>query len=139
MMSLKERIKECLNRYTTISDEGFEDFYKLYSSMPYFSEDMEFRRDNVLFVFVFVFMAKIQYAKEGTYGNSWEKRKEVGVFMNMARKFDRLENMIIDGKKDEVGESKADTVADEGVYSVLWLTYILRESPEEFTQWMASI
>lgn len=138
-MSLKERIKDCLKQYTSISDEGFEDFYKLYSSMPYFSEDMDFRRDNVLLVFVFVFMAKIQYAKEGTYGNSWEKRKEVGVFMNMARKFDRLENMIIDGKQDEVGESKVDTVADEGVYSVLWLTYILRESPEEFKQWMASI
>lgn len=138
-MNLKERIKDCLFQYTTISEEAFESFFNLYSSMPYYSEDMEIRRDNILFVFVFVFMAKIQYAKEGTYGNSWEKRKEVGVFMNMARKFDRLENMIIDGAKDEVGESKVDTVADEGNYATLWMTYILRENPEEFNKWMTSI
>lgn len=118
-----------------ITEEEFEKFYSLYSSLPYFSEDMELRRDNVLFVYVFMFLAQVQYSKEGTYGDSWARRKEIGVFMNLARKFDRLESMMIDGAKDEVGESKIDTVGDTANYGLLWMTYFVRNSPKEFAQW----
>lgn len=133
---VKEKIREILSNYVEISDKGFENFYAFYSKLPYFSENMAVRRDNVLLVYVFMVLSNVQYKKEGTYGNSWEKRGELEVFFNVARKFDRLENIMLKGATDEVGESHADTVADLANYGLLWMTYILREKPELFFNWL---
>lgn len=133
---IKEAVLEILEENIGIKGDEAESFYEFYSKLPYFKEDMEVRRDNVLFVYVSMYLSEIQYKKEGSYGNSWEKRKEVGVFMNLARKFDRLEGFIVDGKSDEVGETKIDTVGDTANYGVLWATYLLRTDPAGFKNWL---
>jgi hypothetical protein len=96
----------------------------------------ELREDNALMTLAFVSLSHLQYSKEGSYGRSWCKRGEQDIFFNMARKFDRLENMTLHSKDDEVGESKVDTVGDEANYGMLWVTYILRNNPADFVKWL---
>lgn len=95
------------------------------------------RRDNALMHAVLAPLLHMQYRKEGTYGDSWAKRGEIGVFFNISRKFDRLEHIVLNGARDEVGESDIDTVADLANYALLWLTYIARERPDQFKDWLA--
>lgn len=99
----------------------------------------EARRDNVLLHVAIAPLLKLQYHKEGAYGDSWAKRGELEVFFNISRKFDRLENIMLNGALDEVDESYVDTVADLANYGLLWLTFIAREKPELFTNWVNSI
>ncbi len=108
---------------------------RLYINMPYTFPGMELRDDNLLMVTVFPFLAEIQYKKEGSYGRSWCKRGELDVFFNTARKFDRIENIMLNGAKDEVGESTIDTVGDMANYGQLWMTYYLRNHKEAFFAW----
>lgn len=99
-------------------------------------DENEVREDNLLMTAVFVVLSQLQYSKEGTYGRSWCKRGELDVFFNLARKFDRLENMMINGSKDEVGEPMIDTVGDEANYGLLWMTLFLRKHPKVFLDWI---
>jgi hypothetical protein len=107
-----------------------------YMSLPYVDYDSPIREDNVLVAVTLPFLLNLQYKKEGAYGRSWCKRGELDTFFNTARKFDRIENMMLKGAKDEVGEGKVDTVGDMASYGLLWLTYILREHPESFVDWV---
>jgi len=108
---------------------------RLYVNLPYTHPEMELRDDNLLMVAVFPFLAEIQYKKEGAYGRSWCKRGEPDIFFNTARKFDRIENIVLNGARDEVGESTIDTVGDMANYSQLWMTYYLRENTTAFLDW----
>ena len=119
-----------------VADITVDELVEVYASLPYVHPEMEIREDNLLMTVVFVYLSEIQYKKEGTYGRSFCKRGEMDIFFNMARKFDRLENMMLHDKKDEVGEGKTDTVGDEANYGMLWMTYILREKPELFKNWL---
>ena len=74
-----------------------------------------------------------------SYGDSWKKRGQVGVFMNIARKFDRIENILeasakgfdVDPDKIAVSEeSLLDTVLDLFVYSGLYMTLLKEKHPE---------
>lgn len=107
-----------------------------YLSLPYIDYDAPVREDNLLVAVTLPFILELQYKKEGTYGRSWCKRGEMDTFFNTARKFDRIENIMLNGAKDEVGESKVDTVGDLTSYGLLWLTYILRNQPEAFMAWV---
>jgi len=119
-----------------VADITVDELVEVYAKLPYVHPEMELREDNLLMTTVFVYLSEIQYKKEGTYGRSFCKRGEMDIFFNMARKFDRLENMMLHDKKDEVGEGKTDTVGDEANYGMLWMTYILREKPELFKNWL---
>lgn len=107
----------------------------IYVRLPYVGPNTEIREDNLLFVAVFPILASLQYRKEGTYGRSWCKRGELDVFFNTARKFDRIENIMINGARDEVGESTIDTVGDLTNYGLLWMTLYCRKSPQAFLSW----
>jgi hypothetical protein len=107
-----------------------------YMSLPYLDFDAPIREDNVLVAITLPFILGLQYKKEGAYGRSWCKRGELDTFFNTARKFDRIENMMLNGAKDEVGEGKVDTVGDMASYGLLWMTFILREHPNEFFSWL---
>lgn len=96
------------------------------------------RYDNAMLHLVTGQVLQMHHAKEGTYGNSWCRRGELGIFFNIARKFDRLENMVVHDRADEVGESRIDTIADLATYSLLWLTLIMREHPEAYRTWQDS-
>lgn len=107
-----------------------------YLALPFLDYDEPVREDNLLVAVTFPFLLNLQYKKEGAYGRSWCKRGEMDTFFNTARKFDRIENMMLNGAKDEVGEGKVDTVGDMASYGLLWLTFILREHPDAFTDWI---
>src|SRR5690606_10508288 len=78
-------------------DEIYRDFIPFYWALPYTKKDGDVRRDNVLMCYIFWKLAGIQYAKEGAYGSSYAKRGELEVFFNVSRKFDRLENIMLNG------------------------------------------
>jgi hypothetical protein len=130
---IEKRLKEILPKETP--EIFIDNTVNLYVNLPYVDPDMDVRDDNLLFVAVFPFLAEIQYTKEGGYGRSWCKRGEMDVFFNTARKFDRIENIMLNGGKDEVGEATIDTVGDMTNYGFLWMTYYLREHTTIFLEW----
>lgn len=78
--------------------------------------------------------------RESTYRMSFAKRGEVGIWMNLARKYDR-----IDGLMEQIGKAKIqdiyitliDTLVDLALYSLKWLAIIRRFEPESFGIWMS--
>lgn len=133
-VKVRNKLKELLPENTP--EELIDNAVKVYISLPYVNSQTEIREDNLLLAVVFPLLAELQYRKEGSYGRSWCKRGELDIFFNTARKFDRIENIMLKGAKDEVGESHADTVADLTNYGLLWMTYILREKPALFFDWL---
>lgn len=132
---LRERLNELLPKSDNIDVQKVIDVYK---ELPHVNPEMEIRDDNLLLTVVFLSLSGVQYSKEGTYGDSWRKRGELEVFFNLARKFDRLENIVLNGSKDEVGEPYVDTVGDSANYGLLWMTLILRQDPDLFLSWVES-
>jgi len=71
--------------------------------------------------------------KDKIYGSSYCKRGEkYGIFPNVARKFDRLENLVT-SEIPAGDEAKATTIADLMMYCALWLNYLRENKPEEFS------
>lgn len=121
-----------------LSEEEITQLSHQYVGQSYIDVNIPLREDNLLAFVAFHLLLKVQYKKEGTYGRSWCRRGELDVFFNLARKFDRLENIILKGAKDEVGEATIDTVGDLTNYGVLWMTYFIRNYPTEFHKWAES-
>lgn len=133
-MTEKERAKGIIQGYLPdVPDDLLNTIVKIHFTLPQMDVGLsnEIREDNLLMTAVFVVLSQLQYSKEGTYGRSWCKRGEMDVFFNLARKFDRLENMMLNEAKDEVGEPLIDTVGDEANYGLLWMTLFLRKHPKE--------
>jgi len=90
---------------------------------------------------------QLQAYKAQRYGDSWCKHGEaISVFGNTSRKYDRLQNMVIakveagfDYPDPESEETVAETVGDLGIYSILWMTYIKKNRPEEYKAWKSRI
>jgi hypothetical protein len=77
-------------------------------------------------------LARLHEPKDRIYRDAWRKRGElVGVFANIARKYDRLEQALGEENPDAV-ESVADTIADLCLYAVKYLTYLAEVEPEAF-------
>ncbi len=87
----------------------------------------------------------LHYRKTLKYGDSWKKHGELlGVFANITRKFDRLENdarlrAAIAGEEDaardafaelDADEMLVDTFADLAVYAGKYLTFLAERHPE---------
>lgn len=91
----------------------------------------------------FIHLAKaldyLQKVKGKTYGNSWERRGDMGVLHNIFRKIDRIENIVTDhlrtGKYPTGDESLPETVADLAVYALLWMTRLSEVDEVGFKQW----
>lgn len=89
----------------------------------------------------------LQQNKELFYGDSWRKRGHLSAFMNLARKFDRMECMFseavnnsgVDELFDENQfETFLDTVADLTVYGLLWTSFIAKEYPGLWEKFLKS-
>jgi hypothetical protein len=119
-----------------IDGQLLEEVAVIHSFLEQSGKHEEIREDNLLLTVAFVVLSKLQYSKEGTYGRSWCKRGQTDTFFNLARKFDRLENIVINGAKDEVGESTVDTVGDLANYGLLWVTLFMRKDFDAFNQWL---
>lgn len=48
-----------------------------------------------------------------------KKFSQMGIFFRMNDKVQRLKNLLLNGKKDEVGESITDTYQDLSVYAII--------------------
>jgi len=73
---------------------------------------------------IFGMIITYTFWKGRSYGDSWKKYGEkCSIFPNIARKFDRLANIIVNSV-GEGAEAKSTTITDLLVYSSLWLTWL---------------
>ena len=82
-------------------------------------------------------------AREETYKLSFAKRGESGVWLNLARKYDRLDPLAArvlagDGKEHD-GVTLIDTLVDTAMYSLKWLAVIRELRPETFDEWIKQV
>lgn len=78
-------------------------------------------------------IVQLHREKDLAYRDAWKRRGElIGVVANIARKVDRLENLLAGGPATR-DESLFDTAADLYVYSLKYLTY-LADQDEEMAQ-----
>lgn len=94
---------------------------------------------NQGFAIVCGLLARIEAVKGKHYAASWEKRGESGVFANVARKFDRLDNLLGHEEGDDGGENVTQTLGDLAVYSLKWLCRRAMTHPLEFEKWIKEI
>lgn len=67
--------------------------------------------------------------KDRKYKDAWRKRGElIGIFSNIARKYDRLAVAETEDDPDEA-EPRADTAADLCVYSIKYVTWLIEHDP----------
>jgi hypothetical protein len=67
--------------------------------------------------------------KDRKYKDAWRKRGElIGIFSNIARKYDRLVIAQTEDDPDEA-EPRADTAADLCVYSIKYVTWLIEHDP----------
>lgn len=81
-----------------------------------------------------------QQSKEVGYGGSWARRGEVGVYMNLMRKSDRLETLVplvLSGECD--GMALVDTLADLINYGMMWISYIGAARPNDLEKWIRDV
>lgn len=96
-------------------------------------------------------LIKLQQDKSKLYGRSYCNYGNLGIFFNLARKWDRVENImqsVMKNGEDNLfhnikGNSTAtetflDTVSDLAVYSMLWVGYIKENYPEQWEQFLKS-
>lgn len=89
----------------------------------------------------------LQKFKGRRYGESWCKHGEaVSIFGNIARKYDRIEKIIVDKVQNntplpepESEESLAETVGDLVAYGILWMSWISVNRPREYKVWKERI
>jgi hypothetical protein len=71
--------------------------------------------------------------KDRKYKDAWRKRGElIGIFSNIARKYDRLVVAQTEDDPDEA-EPRADTSADLCVYAVKYVTWLIEHNPAAAT------
>lgn len=80
---------------------------------------------------------ELMQAKNSTYKDSWRKNGEfLSTFGNVSRKYDRINNIIVEHIENGIslptGDSSiASGVMDLLVYCGLWLTLVAEKRPEE--------
>lgn len=86
-------------------------------------------------------MYKLQWAKTQSYGNSCFKRSLVGIYHNVARKTDRLDNLnaqnpaVWENPDSVGGEAVLDTIADASVYMTKFMTAYAFSHPKLYEAW----
>lgn len=83
---------------------------------------------------------RFHVAREKTYKRSFAKRGEIGIWMNLARKYDRFEALapqVLLGAGN--GVTLIDTLVDTAMYSLKWLDVISKIRPEDFKEWLRTV
>ena len=74
---------------------------------------------------------RLHNVKDLAYRDAWRRRGEVlGIFANIARKFDRL--MLALADRSVIVEPATDTLADLVIYAAKYLTWLAEMYPTEF-------
>ncbi len=84
---------------------------------------------------IFYDILEVLRKKNKLYGDSWKKYGEkFSIFPNIARKFDRLENIILNDEGSP--RDKIATVFDLTGYCLLYLELLKAYYPEEYVSFM---
>ncbi|KKN62957.1 hypothetical protein LCGC14_0506670 [marine sediment metagenome] len=78
--------------------------------------------------------------QEQTYELSFSKRGEIGVWMNLGRKVDRLDPIAKNLFSEEGNRHPllVDVLVDMAIYAVKWLAVIYEIRPEDLQNWVAT-
>jgi hypothetical protein len=76
------------------------------------------------------------WCREQQYDRSFAKRGEIGVFMNLARKWDRIEHDMSD---DLFDASTIDAIADLAVYALKWMDVICKVHQSAVIEWLENV
>ena len=98
---------------------------------------------------ILVPLLQLQHDKEAVYGQSWRKYGNISAFLNTARKWDRIDNIMRKAMEDGMSllftdeggtaqETFLDTVVDLANYSLLWVGHIASEHPEMWNKFLES-
>lgn len=74
--------------------------------------------------------------REQQYDRSFARRGEVGVFMNLARKFDRIETSINSGFEDI---TTFDAIADMAIYALKWMDIFCKIHRSIVIRWLEEV
>lgn len=91
----------------------------------------------------------LQHDKEAVYGQSWRKYGNISAFMNVARKWDRIDNImrnamengmntLFSSEAETAQETFLDTVVDLASYTLLWVGYLSQEHPDMWEKFLES-
>lgn len=100
-----------------------------------------FLEDNLAVQEIMPYLLLLQNRKERGYGESWRKYDDIGAFLNLARKFDRIDTImrrameegtqiLFNGTTDLSTETILDTIIDLSLYGLMWSSYIAKRYPE---------
>lgn len=101
----------------------------------------KFFEDNLAVQEIIPHILLLQNHKERGYGQSWRKYEDTGAFLNLARKFDRIDTImkramvegtqiLFDGSTDLSTETILDTIVDLSLYGLMWSSYIAKRYPQ---------
>jgi len=79
-------------------------------------------------------------AREKTYQMSFAKRGESGVWLNVARKYDRIDELAMvrfDGNASTF--TLIDCLIDVAVYALKWVDLLARLDPLGFAEWVKNV
>lgn len=91
------------------------------------------------FMVVASMMNTLQTAKNVHYDNSWSKRGMISMFMNVERKYERLDTQIFSEVGDAGSETFMDTLGDFAVYAVKMFAWYAARNPQAYLRWMLSV
>ncbi len=115
----------------------------------YLDSQEELSEDNLNMLEFLPYLLQLQNEKALVYGRSYCKYGDSSIFMNVQRKWDRIENIMIraldeglntlySSKSSTPTETFVDTVVDLASYGCLWSSYIMKTKPEEFKKFVDS-
>lgn len=113
----------------------------------YTREQAELFPDGVNAQKVIPAILQLQHDKEAVYGQSWRRYGMASAFLNTARKWDRIDNImrvaLAKGEQvltsDEAGtaqETFMDTLVDLASYSLLWVGFMAEQYPEMWQKFL---
>jgi hypothetical protein len=111
------------------------------------SEEKELHEDNLKIQAIIPYLLKLQNHKEEFYGSSWRNYGDTSAFLNLARKFDRIDKIMRDAMEhgtehlfDEdaqlATETIFDTIADLSLYGLMWSADIAERHPELWKRYL---
>lgn len=117
--------------------------------LEFIGGEEKFCHDNKNLLGLLPYILKLQNRKEGKYGRSWCKHGEIGAFENVTRKYDRIENIMLEVMQqgldlldtedlEDPTETFLDTIIDLGVYSLMWAGLIREKRPNKFEKFVVS-
>lgn len=131
---------------TILQNDKIMEITRKYESYP--ATQRKICPDNLSILKVLPSVLTLQNQKESQYGSSWKKYQDTSAFFNLARKYDRIENIMKNVMKNGLdsmfsddncipGETILDTLVDLGNYSLLWTAYIAERYPDVWNKFLS--